>query len=243
MGSCLRKTHSIGPIRGLSSDYDMGTHYTAQAKKVYLLGVHNDTNSNVQIHTLDLTIVSTFYSLRQVTGTSHAVSLSSRGYICGLEVEGTLDGQKKVTKHIAREAKVLEQATIVLKKGDVLRKVILGSSESAITGMQLFSETQKISLGSLDHSERVTELDYLDADIAIIGFDMYFGVDRLVELSVITAPTQKHVDIPMTKPYLNNSSFALVNEDFYEKMRDKQDQMMIKSVFKESKRYRQQQSM
>ena len=243
MGSCLRKSHSIGPVRALTSEYEMGTVYTAQAKKVYFLGVHNDTTGTVQVHTLDLALLCTFYALKQVTCIGYVVYWSSRGYLCGLNVEGVIDGQKSATKYTARDAVVLEQASITLKKGDMLRKILVGSSEKAITGLQLFSDTQKLSLGTLDQSERVSELDYFETDTAIVGFDVYFGADRMVEMSVITAPIQKNVNLPMTKPYLNSSSFALVNEDFYEKMKDKQDQHMIKSVFRESRRYRQMQSM
>lgn len=46
----------------------MSSGYAAQVKKLYVLGVHNDSNVSVQMHTLDLNYISPFYSLKSVAG-------------------------------------------------------------------------------------------------------------------------------------------------------------------------------
>lgn len=172
------------------------------------------------------------------------MSISSRGYICGLQIDALSEGDRKLFRYVAKSAVILEESQITLKKGEFLRKVLIGYTDTAICGLQFFSDTQKMKIGEIDKCDHQTEADFSESETAIIGFDACFSPDRLVELSLFSAPLQKKAKrMPLTKPYLNGSSFALVNEDFYKEMKQKTDQNLIKSVFKESKDYRRFQSL
>ena len=215
----------------------MGKTHTAQVRKMYLLGVHNDTNVSVGMHTMDLAFITAFYTLKSVKRKNYAVQLSARGFVCGLSLDALVDGNKKSYHYQAKSAHVLEESHLALKRGESIRKLTVGYTDSAIVGLELFTETQRVRIGDCDHAEYRAEADYLEANAAIIGFDACFGEDRLVELSLFIAPLQKVEGIEkMTKPYLNASSFALVDEDFYQMMKQQQkDQVVIKSAFKETK--------
>jgi hypothetical protein len=210
-----------------------------------MLGVHNDTNVSVPMHTLDLAYVASYYTLRTVKGMSSSAYLSVRGTICGLAMESYIDGQRKNYNYIAKGAKVLEEVELTVRKGESLRKLTVSYSDNAITGLQFVTELQKVKIGDLDHSEHTSEADYFAEDIAILGFEATFGADRMVELSLIIAPIHHETTAaaPLTKPYLNGSSFALVDENFYEQMKQQNDLHQLKSVFKESKEHRKMKSM
>lgn len=210
-----------------------------------MLGVHNETNVSVPMHTLDLAYIASYYTLRTVKGTPYSVYLSIRGMICGLATQALIDGQKKEYHYVAKGAKVLEEVELTLKKGESLRKLTVAYTDNAITGLLFMTELQKVKIGDLDHSEFTSEADYFEAESAILGFDATFGADRMVELTLIIAPIHRETTTgaALTKPYLNGSSFALVDENFYQFMKQQNDQHLMKSVFRESRELRRLKSM
>lgn len=201
----------------------MGKRHSAQVRKTYLLGVHNDTNVSVSMHTMDLAYMSAFYELKSVRCSQYAVHLSTRGYLCGLSLEALADESKKSFHFVAKSATLLEEVRLTVKKGESIRRAVVAYSDTAITGLELSTETQKVVIGDIDNSEYRAEADYFEAKAAIIGFDVCFGADRVVELSLFLAPLQRNDGLEkLTKPYLNGSSFALVDEEFYRLMKQQQ---------------------
>ena len=217
----------------------------SQVRETYMVGVHNETNVSVPMRTMDLSYVASYFTLRSVKGHFSVVYLSTRGMICGIQTDASVDNQRKTYGYICKSCKVLEEKTLSLRKGESLRKLTVSYTDTAIVGMSFVTELQKLKIGELDHSDYTTEADHFSTESAILGFAATFGADRLVELGLIVAPILRDLTagVPLTKPYVNGSSFALVDENFYEMMKQQNDHYLVQSVFKESKTWRKLKSM
>ena len=112
----------------------------------------------------------------------------------GFEIRMLSDHELTKVSHIAQSKEVTAQSGIKFNEGEYIQKVIFGYDEKAIRGLRLLTNKQKIKLGAVYESEFVVESNKFDSESAIIGFNFVFGEDRIVEISVFSAPLKNNND-------------------------------------------------
>lgn len=110
----------------------------------------------------------------------------------GFEIRMLSDYELTKVSHIAQSKEVTAQSGIKFNEGEHIQKVLFGYDEKAIRGLRLLTNKQKIKLGAVYESEFLVESNKFDSESAIIGFNFVFGEDRIVEISVFSAPLKKN---------------------------------------------------
>ena len=134
------------------------------------------------------------------------------------------------------------QSKIVFDNDEHILRVELDYDDRAILGIRISTTQQLISLGPHHHSEFFTEYSVPDNSTAIIGFQVVYSSDRIVEISLFEAPLKKKL-----QKYLKHSSthfLTRLNTNLNSKVskRPEDDQDDLKSTFKLYKRLKQNQS-
>ena len=117
-------------------------------------------------------------------------------HLSGFEISMVVENEKTTIAHIAKKKDITSQSGIHFQEDEHILKIIIGYDDKAIKELRVFTNKQKIRLGPLYKADFTTEIDKIDANAAIIGFQMVFSDDRIVEISTFSAPFTKKNDSP-----------------------------------------------
>lgn len=115
----------------------------------------------------------------------------SNTILCGFDMRMIIEQEQTRISHIPKKLPVTSQSGIKLRSDEYIQNVEMDYDEKAIRGIRISTDEQLISLGPIGESDFYAKFDKPDIGWAIIGFQFVFGDDRIVEVSVFSAPLNK----------------------------------------------------
>ena len=161
--------------------------------------------------------------------------------LSGFEIGLMVDHERQ---RIGRRKKheVTSQSKIIFDNDEHILRVELDYDDRAILGIRISTTAQLISLGPHHNSEFFTDYSVPDNSTAIIGFQIIYSSDRIVEISLFEAPLKKKLqrDLKHSSTHFLTRLSTNHNPKFSKNSKYNQDE--LKSTFKLYKRLKKNQS-
>lgn len=142
--------------------------------------------------------------------------------------------------YMANKKDIKSQSGIKFNENEHILRIIIGYDDKAIRGIRLMTNMQKIKLGTVYDCDFIAESDKMNTDKAIIGFQFVFGEDRIVEISIFSAPVNKKLENFSKNALKKQNSVANFNSILFTvkkpKKPKKANEDILKSTFKLYKR-------
>ena len=153
------------------------------------------------------------------------------GFVCGFTTKFIIDDKQKCIKHASKTIKATDKIKLKLKRDEHLVKIKVGYCDKGVKAINLYTDYQKQKLGDIKTCEFVAKSSQNSAEIAIVGFELSFDENRLVETGVFLAPIIARVNINKTD-YKRRSSLAVFNEEHTQLHLQPNNTTMIKHIFR-----------
>lgn len=148
---------------------------------------------------------------------------------------------QKVILYKAHRAKAKEKLHLELVKNEDLKRITIGYDEEGVRGIILETEMQKKSMGNVLECDSLTEINHFGTDKAILGFEVKFNTERIVELSAYSAPIlDSKKNMAILRRYQTSLAVGYIDEEMLQRERYLnglvRDSKQISATFSEYKK-------
>lgn len=192
------------------------------------------------IHTAEDAAHTALFLLNSITCTLYSV-FKDKNAFCGIKVIITVRDVQKVILYKAHRAKAKEKLHLELVKNEDLKRITIGYDEEGVRGIILETEMQKKSMGNVLECDSLTEINHFGTDKAILGFEVKFNPERIVELSAYSAPIlDSKKNMAILRRYQTSLAVGYIDEEMLQRERYLnglvRDSKQISATFSEYKK-------
>ena len=171
------------------------------------------------IHTAEDAAHTALFLLNSITCSLYSV-FKDKHAICGIKVTITVRDVQKVIFYKAHRAKVREKLHLELGKNEDLKRVTIGYDEEGVRGLVLETDLKKKSIGNVLDCDSFTEINHFGTDNAILGFEVKFNPDKIVELTAYSAPIlDSRKNQALLRRYQTSLAVGYLNDEMLQRER------------------------